>query len=236
MKKITRSIITATSILSAFAFTDVCDTMLIFKEGASITMTSYNDDGKLTGTSTTVYSKSGKTNLGTFVTATQEHFDKKGKPSMKNEFLIKCEKGKLLFDMKMMVPQQESEAYKDMEMTIEGSDLEMPGNLAVGAILKDASIKMSFKPKGANTDINLPGMTFQMAVTNRKVEAKESITVAAGTFECYKISESIEMKTMFSIKAKSINWFSPEVGNVRTESYKENGKYTGKTELTEIKK
>ena len=79
-------------------------------------------------------------------------------------------------------------------------------------------------------------MNMNVSITERKVEAKESITTAAGTFECYKISEHSEIKTLFAMKFKSISWFSFEAGTVKTESYKENGKYMGKTELAEIKK
>lgn len=104
----------------------------------------------------------------------------------------------------------------------------------MGASLKDAEIKITMKTKNGGNP--MPMMNTTIKVTNRKVEAKESVTTSAGTFECYKISENVEFKSLFSIKVKSVSWFSFEAGNVKTESYKDNGKYMGKTELTEITK
>jgi hypothetical protein len=231
MKKIISLSIVA---LIAFSFKSAdCNSLIFFKEGTQTTMTSYNDDGKVTGSSKTVYTKVVNSAGSTAVTASQETFDKKGKPSTKSDYTIKCEKGTLYFDMKMVLPQQQADSYKDFEMTVEGADKEFPTNFVVGSTLKDANIKFMFKSKDG---MEMPMMTTSVKITNRKIEAKESVTTPAGTFECYKITEDVEMKTMFAIRAKSITWFNYEAGTVKTESYKENGKYTGKTELTELKK
>jgi hypothetical protein len=192
-------------------------------------MASYDEEGKITGTTKTNYSKVAKTATGNSVTAIQENFDKKGKSTTKSEYTIRCSDGTLFLDMKMMIPQQQ--AYQDFEMTLDGADLEIPSKLQVGAILKDANITVKFSSKGTP----MPMMDMSVKITNRKVEGYESVTTPAGTFMCYKISENFETKTLFSIKGKSVNWFSFEAGNVKTESYKENGKFMGKTELTEIK-
>ncbi len=208
-----------------------CDTLIFFKEGVKTTITSYNDDGKAIGTTKTIYKKVDKNGSTLSANATQENYDKKGKLSVTTDFTIKCLNGTLLFDMKLMLPQQQAESFKDFEIVVEGADKEIPNDLTAGGTLKDADIKFSFKTKDGTT---MPMMNMSVKITNRKVEGKESITTAAGTFECYKITEEVEMKTMFKIRAKVSSWFSKEVGIVKTESYKENGKFTGKTELTEI--
>lgn len=219
---------------SAFhVLTGPCDSMLFFKEGTATTMTHYEANGKVSGSTKTVYKDVTKSANEASVKASQQNYDKKGKLTTSSNFTIKCQDGTLLFDMKMFLPQQQAEAYKDMEMTIEGADMEMPNNLEVGKSLKDADIKFHFKPKG---DMPLPAMKMEVKITNRKVEAKETITTPAGSFECFKISEDAEFKTLFSMKTRTINWFSLEAGNVRTESYKENGKLLSKSELTELKK
>jgi len=232
MKKVSIALFIVVVLCSFNFLTDPCSSIVFFKEGTMTTMTSYNDDGKVTGTTKATYSKVLKAASGSTVTANQENYDKKGKLSTKSEFSIKCVKGILYFDMKMMMPQQQAEAYKDFEMTVEGADKEIPSEFVVGSNLKDADIKFTFKTKDG---AEMPMMKMNIKVTNRKIEAKESITCAAGTYECYKISEDVEVKSMFTIKAKSINWFSKEVGNVKMESYKENGKFVSKSELTEIK-
>ncbi len=232
MKKI---ISLSISIIIACSFTFLpadCSSLLFFKEGAQTTMTSYNADGKPTGTTKTSYSKVSKTTNGAMVNATQENYDKKGKLSTTSNYTIKCDKGTLYFDLKMMMPDQQAEAYKDFEMVVEGAEKEMPGDLVVGNTLKDANVNFTFKTKDGN---EMPMMKMSIKISNRKVEAKENVTTPAGTYECYKITEDVEMKTMFTIKVKSVHWFNAKVGTVKTESYKDNGKYTGKTELTELK-
>lgn len=233
MKKLISSLITVL-LLSSFTFLPGdCASLLFFKEGTSTTMTSYNEDGKTTGTTKTAYTKVTKLPNGLSVTANQENYDKKGKLSTKSEYTIKCDKGTLYFDMKMMMPQQQAESYKDFEMTVEGADKEIPSEFIVGSNLKDADIKFSFATKDG---MEMPMMKMNIKVTNRKIEAKENVTTTAGTFECYKMSEDVEIKTMFAIKMKTTTWFNLEVGTVKTESYKENGKFVGKSELTEVKK
>jgi hypothetical protein len=221
-------------LFGAFTFPSAdCSSLLFFKEGTSTTMTSYNDDGKVTASTKTLYSKVTKSGAAVSVTANQENFDKKGKLSTKSEFTIACSAGVLNFDMKMMMPQQQADSYKDFDLTMEGNNLEYPAELVIGSMMKDADVKFKCKTKEGN---EMPLMNFSVKVTNRKIEAKESVTTPAGTFECYKITENGEVKTLFTIKTKSTTWFSPEAGVVKTESYKENGKFVGKTEMTELKK
>ncbi len=210
-----------------------CDTLIFFAEGTRTTMTSYNDDGKVTGSAKTIYKKVEKSGENTSVSATQENYDKKGKLSSTTNFTIKCINGSLLFDMKSMMPQEQAEGLKDFEMTVEGIDKEIPSDLSPGASLKDAEVKFSTKTKDGTP---MPMMNMSIWITNRKVEGKESITTPAGTFECVKITEDVEMKTMFKIKSKVTSWYSKKAGIVKTESYKESGKRVGKSELTEISK
>lgn len=233
MKKLISTLISVLVLSSFTILPGDCNSLIFFKEGTSTTMTSYNEDGKPTGTTKTLYNKVTKLPSGTSVTANQENYDKKGKLSNKSEYTIKCDKGTLYFDMKMMMPQQQAESYKDFEMTVEGADKEIPSEFKVGSSLKDADIKFTFATKDG---MEMPMMKMNIRVTNRKIEAKENITTPAGTFECYKMTEDVEMKTMFSVKMKTTTWFSLEAGTVKTESYKENGKFVGKSELTEIKK
>jgi hypothetical protein len=221
-------------VLAGFTFPAFnCSDLIFFKEGTRVTMTSYNKDGKETGSVKTLYTQVIKQADGASVSAQQEVFDKKGKSSSKAEYTITCQKGVLFFDMKTMLPQEQAESFKDFEMTVEGIEKELPADLKVGASLKDANVKFKLRTK-EGTDMAMMNTT--VYITNRKVEAFEKVTTAAGTFDCYKITEDVELKSIVKIRMKSITWFSLSAGTVKTESYKENGKFTGKTELTEIGK
>ncbi len=80
-------------------------------------------------------------------------------------------------------------------------------------------------------------MNMNVIIENRKVEAKETITTPAGTFECYKISSEISSKVAFvNQKFKSVDWFAKGVGMVRTETYDKKGKLESYALLTKFEK
>lgn len=211
---------------------DACESLGFFTEGTQATMTNYDDKGDLTGKTVTLYNKITATDKGTNINASQESFDHKNRSTSKNDFTIRCENSALFFDMKMFIPQDQMKAYKDMEMTVEGNDMEFPANISEGTALKDASVNIKVSSNGTP----MPMMGFSVNVSNRKVEKKEPVTTPAGTYDCFKITDDVEVKSIMKIRMKTISWFSPVAGIVKTESYKENGKMVGKSELTELKK
>lgn len=210
---------------------EACESLSFFKEGTQTTMTNYDEKGSMTGKTVTLYSKITPTEKGTSVTASQENFDHKSRSVSKNDFVIRCENSSLFFDMKMFIPQDQMKAYKDMEMTVEGADMEFPATLSEGSTLKDANVNIKVSSNGQP----VPMMNFSVNVTNRKVEKKETITTSAGTYECFKITDDVEVKSLIKMKMKTASWFSPVAGIVKTETFKENGKMVGKSELTELK-
>ena len=209
-----------------------CDRLIFFKEGSTTTLTNYDGNGKLMGSNTLSFKNIAKTAKGVKVTAVSQHFDKKGKATSSSEIFLRCEDGTLYFDMNTMLGEM-GEAYKDFNVTIEGINKEIPSNLEVGKILNDAEIKVSVKTKDGTP---MPMMDMLVKIFNRKVEAIESVTSPAGTWECYKISEDTEMKSIIKVKSKSTTWFSYDVGMVKTETYDDKGKLTGRTLLTAITK
>lgn len=220
--------------LVAFGFApDGCDNLIFFKEGTKTTLSHYNDDGKPTGATKTTYKNVSRSGGKVSVTAVTENYDKKGKLSTSSDWAMHCENGTLSIDLKSMMPQQQADAYKDFELQVEGMEKEFPSSLAVGSTLKDANVKFTVNAKGGTP---MPMMNMSLQITNRKVEAKENIATPAGTFECFRISEDSEMKTIFKVRSKNIYWFSYEVGVVKLEVYKENGKLMTKSELTELTK
>jgi len=170
-------------------------------------------------------------NAGSVITeVSSEQFDGKGKSLGSVQLQARCENGIYYIDMKNYMNQQSMESYEDMEMTMEGGNLEIPGNLKAGDVLKNGDMKMSFSSGGMTV------MNMTVAITNRKVDAVESITTPAGTFECYKISYDIATKMMINIRAKGTEWYSKDVGMVKSESYSSDGKLMGSTVLASVKK
>lgn len=80
-------------------------------------------------------------------------------------------------------------------------------------------------------------MNMSTTIKNRKVEAIENVTTPAGTFKCFKISYDIVTDTFLKkVTSKAVQWYSENVGMVRTESYGQNGKLDSYSVLTGIQK
>jgi hypothetical protein len=199
-------------------------------EGSQTELQNYNPNDKLLGSSKQTVIKKEIDGKNVKLTIETESFDKKGKLEAKMTSVMKCENGVFKMDMKNFSDPKGIEGMKDMDIKMDATDLEFPNQLSVGQTLPNGSMTMT-AGKGGMTI-----MTMSTTISNRKVEAIEKITVQAGTFECYKISQTIESKTIFSMKMKSISWYAKEVGAVRTETYNDKDKLVGYTILSNLKK
>jgi hypothetical protein len=159
-----------------------------------------------------------------------EYADAKNKNQSTREYNMKCEQGQFYIDMQSMVDPKSMEAFKDMEISVDSKDLVYPSGLMSGQVLPDASITISAASGGVKL------MNLVINITNRKVVGTESVTVPAGTFECYKITYDIETKMMFKINATVAEYVNMGVGNVKTETFDKKGNLSATTILVELKK
>jgi len=110
--------------------------------------------------------------------------------------------------------------------------------MAAGQSLQDVNFKMEVMNKGAVFSV------INLDQTNRKVEGKESVTSAAGTWEAWKITYDGRFRATIGgpsgigipFNFKSTEWFAPGFGIVKTETYNKNDKLMGSTLITTIKK
>ncbi|MFD2312589.1 hypothetical protein ACFSKX_19395, partial [Microbulbifer halophilus] len=108
-------------------------------------------------------------------------------------------------------------------------NVEFPNNLKVGQTLKDANLKMTLNMSGIK-------MNMTMDMLNRTVDAKESVTTTAGTFDCFVLSYDTEMKMGMKMNFKNKEWIAKGVGVVKSENYNKKGKLMGYSELTSFTK
>jgi hypothetical protein len=190
----------------------------------------YDKKGGLSGSSIQKITAIKKSASSTEVAVSSESFDAKGKSMGTANLKARCEGGIFYIDMTNYLNQQSTQDYKDMEMTVEGGNLEMPSGMKAGDVLKDGDMKMSFSSSGMTV------MNMAVSITNRKVEAVENITTPAGTFECYKISYDIATKMMgIGVKMKGIEWYAKGVGMVKSESYSKDAKLQGSMILSSLR-
>jgi len=155
--------------------------------------------------------------------------DPKNNTSM-HTYSMRCEGGKFFVDMRNFVDPKSMESFKDMEIKVDSKDMMYPADIAAGQTLPDASITISAGSGGVSL------MNLFVNITNRKVAGIETVTVPAGTFECFKITYDVETKLMFKINTTVIEYLNMGAGNIKTETYDKKGKLMGTSELTELKK
>ena len=160
----------------------------------------------------------------------QTHKDPKDseKIIIKDTISFRCKDNVFYIDMEKYLNQKQMEGFKGMEVKITTDDLIYPPNLSPGMTLKDGSI---------NLEIGNGIMNMTTNILNRKVDALENITTAAGTFKCYKISEDVQSKMGFiKVQLHNVAWIVKDIGTIRSESYNKKGKLDTVTELVKIVK
>eukprot|EP01029_Cantina_marsupialis_P027306 TRINITY_DN7596_c0_g4_i1.p1 TRINITY_DN7596_c0_g4~~TRINITY_DN7596_c0_g4_i1.p1 ORF type:complete len:192 (-),score=16.03 TRINITY_DN7596_c0_g4_i1:305-880(-) len=160
----------------------------------------------------------------------QTHKDPKdpNKIIIKDTISFRCKENVFYIDMEKYLNQKQMEGFKGMEVKITTDDLIYPPNLSPGMTLKDGSISIEIGNGIMNMTTN---------ILNRKVDALENITTAAGTFKCYKISEDVQSKMGFiKVQLHNVAWIVKDIGTIRSESYNKKGKLDTVTELVKIVK
>lgn len=170
------------------------------------------------------------TAAGTEATVETKTTDKKGNNPIDGQFKVRCKDNTLIMDVSSLLGPQATSAFSSLEVSTTGDDLMLPSKLEVGQTLPDASSEI----KAASGGVSLITMTVN--IRNRKVEAKETIQTAAGSFECYKISYTTETKMLGTKSIDTRIWYAAGVGMVRQESYDKKGNLEGKIELTKFEK
>ncbi len=200
-------------------------------EGAQIELTHYDNKNKVTGKSKQEVILIERAGSSAIVKIKNKYYDQKDEFVFENEMEVSCKDGVFYIDMDNYLNEQALAGYKDMEMEIKGDNLEFPPAMKVGDVLDEGTVTLSFNTPGMSM------MNMSTTIKNRKVEAIENLTTPAGTFNCYKISYDVETQTFLkNIKSKAIQWYSENVGLVRTESYNQSGKLDSYSVLTGIKK
>jgi hypothetical protein len=153
--------------------------------------------------------------------------DEKGKPLYANTYPVKCHAGVLYFDMQSLVPAAQQQG--DMAMEIRGNDMIFPAEMQVGQALPDCDMEMKMTMNGMTI------LNTKYAIKNRKVEASEPVTTAAGTFDCFKISYDFEYALLGKRTDHVEYWYAKSKGlMIKTVSTDSKGKQKSRMELTKM--
>jgi len=198
------------------------------KKGAIMGYQSLDAKGKVTGTTRVTMLDVKQTGDAYLYQVKAEAWDDKDKPQPTREYGMKCENGQFSVDMQSLIDPKSLEGFKDMEINFTGTDISYPSSLSAGQVLPDANVTIG----AASGGIALMKMTIN--ITNRIAVGPETVTVPAGTFDCYKITYDVETKFGIKVSAKATEWLNKGAGTVKTETYDKKGKLMGSTVLKEL--
>lgn len=219
--------------LSIVTMAGDCSFYIPFKENSGIEYQSFNHRDRLQGSQRVTVVKVDNNAGETIATMRSESFDQRDKELFQSEFRVKCTGNQIMIDIQSLLDANMMQGFQGMEMEIESTDIILPGKLTVGQQLPEAEMRMKVSTSG----MTISDMTLRMA--NRTVDGMETITVPAGTFECYKISydlltETRSMGIPMRINAKVIEYHAPNQGAVRSENYDERDRLQGYTVLSKV--
>lgn len=123
---------------------------------------------------------------------------------------------------------------RKVEMSFSGDDPSVPLNLSVGQKLPDSDVKATITIEGVNAK-----MSFRQS--DRRITARERVTVPAGTFDAFVLEENATVKVTVLIlsqseKTSAKSWIVPGMGEVKTVTYDKKGKLQSTTEMTSYTK
>ncbi len=226
------------SILLFFCLTHTnaqdCKNYYYMINNAEVQMTLYDNNGTTSGIQTWKISGVKKNGNGFQSSVVSTMTDAKGAEIAKGAGVYKCDGGRLMADMRMSLPQDGAKQIEAGDAKFEGSSLDYPVNISEGMSLPDALFTMNATTTG------IPSTT-QFEIKNRKVAGLEKITSAAGSWDAYKITYDAVMKIKMGgigipMNMKTTEWFVPNFGIVKTETFNKKGKLVGSSLLTKLKK
>ncbi len=203
-----------------------CNPYFLLEEGRKWTSANYNAKDKYQGKQSyevlSLSEEDGKLTANVMLIS----YDKKDKVVMEKEVEFTCKDGVVELDMSKYIPEETMEGFKNMDVEMEFEAITIPDNLEVGQYLEDG---------GVNMTISGPmQMNMAIKIQDRKVMAKETIEVPAGTYEAWKINSIVKMDMMMTRETKNVEWIAKNVGLVRSEQYDKNGDLNCYSVLTEI--
>lgn len=225
MKTIIISLFTVIFSITSIFSQESCSVFYPFTAGTSAEVTTKNKRGKtvavLTYNVLDVTNNSGTTQAK--MNAVMK--DKNDKILTESTYNISCTNTGVSIDYQSMTVQSSFTQFDDIESDITGTNIVIPNDLAVGTNLPDANIDVKMNMSGIR-------MNMYAGMLDREVTGKESITTPAGTFDCFVIEYTSQLRMGMTQTGKAKQWIAKGVGMVKQEDYNSRGDITSSSLLT----
>lgn len=208
-----------------------CSDYYPMTKGIEYEITKYDKKNKvesITYNTITSFQKQGETEVATVQTVVT---DSNGKETLNSKYTISCNGDGVTIDTNTLLKEKmaSTQTSSNIESEVTGVNPFTPNGLSIGQGLPDSSMKMDIH--SGNID-----MSFGADVTDKKVVGKEEVTVPAGTFECFVITQASKVKTLLTKHTTSKIWLAEGVGVVKQEIYNKKGQLESHDILTKFKK
>ncbi len=158
-----------------------CGLYIPLVEDRGLQLQSYNHRDRLQSTQEVRVQDVETDGNSTIATMHTRAFDQRDREIHQGSFRVICSGTRLMIDVQSLLDPSMMEGFQGMEVSMESSEIILPSNVSVGQSLPDAELNM---------EVTTGGVAFavvQYAISDRKVESHEVVSVPAGDFECYKI-------------------------------------------------
>ncbi len=195
-------------------------------KGMTLEYANYDADGRKTASYVmTVSAVSGTLKKGT-VTFDQYFYDEDGNP------LFDDNAGNLPMEVTVGGPDgtvsrmsEMGKVMKVQDIMSKGDASSVPAGMKVGTAIPDGTIK-----------VRIGKISATISTQNRQVVEQKSITVPAGTFDCFLIKENQVTKQPIGSRTERIEtWYAAGIGCVKQAVYDKKGRLDHTQELVSIK-
>lgn len=203
-----------------------CSVFFPFDKGKQLLYKHYDEDGQLVNTSEvsvllvrSAPDGSVEAEISSIVR------DEEGVEDFSGEYVISCKEDKLYMDITSTLSPAMLKAFQGMELTLKGDYVTLPNELEIGQNLSSAITNITAGKGGVQV------VSMDIRVTRREVEGKDEITTPAGTFSCYKVTQTTSVEMMITKSFDIIEYYAVGVGLIRSETRNREGKLVGYMEL-----
>jgi len=120
---------------------DLCKAYFPMDVGTTLTYENYNGKDKLQSTDQMTVTDVIESAASTLIKVNIKSADKKGEETYSNDVEYVCEDRVLKVSMESLMDSKTMEAYKDIEITMTQTELQIPSNLSVGQELPNAAME-----------------------------------------------------------------------------------------------
>ena len=190
----------------------------LFVQDLQTTITRYNANGAIKGTISGNYQNVVKDGQNLSVRALTNFLDTNGTSQLIRDFGFKMNTNLItnqysfFVDIRYFLPFNIALQYKNYSLVTSGSAYEVPSQITIGQVLNPITMNYTFAPNVSG----LSTTTTTIKFLNRTITKREKVTVPAGTYMCYVITEDVVINV--TTKRKVTRWINHEIGFVKTET------------------